>query len=63
MYIIEDDTCLRHIGSFPQDAAKDDPSFCRRNFDCRFDALEAMRSDGVHGRTFDDLQVTKSSEI
>lgn len=63
MDIVQDYTRLRHIGTFPQNASKDDTGFCWRYLNGGFDTLESMRSDGIDCRSLDDLQVTQGCEI
>ena len=45
--VVQDDALFSHSWSLPQDAPENDTSFCRRNFDGSFDALEAMWSNGI----------------
>ena len=61
--VVQDDALLGHSRSFPQDASKDDTSFCRRNLDSGLDTLETMRSDGIDRRPLHELQIAQSRKI
>jgi len=61
--VIQDDALLGHSWSLPQDASKDDTSFCRRNLNGSLDTLEAMRSDGIDRRPLHELQIAQSRKI
>lgn len=63
MDVVQDYARLRHIGTFPQNASKDDTGFRWRYLDGGFDTLESMRSNRVDCRSLDNLQVTQGSEI
>jgi hypothetical protein len=63
MNIIQNDTLLRKIRTIPEYTSENDTSLCRGDFDGRFYALEPMRSDGIHRRSFDDFQISESGEI
>jgi hypothetical protein len=61
--IVQDHAALREAWTFPEDTSEDDTCLGRGDFDGGFYTLEAMRGDGVDGRTLDEFEVSQGSEI